>query len=253
MRAIWTGFISFGLVTVPVKLFTAVRENDIAFKQVERTTARPISFKRVNEDGDEVPFENIAKGWEVADDQFIVIEPDELAAIAPPSNKTIMIDTFVEDVPSVYLNKSYYLAPGKAGAKGYKLLATIMEEKGLTAVGKVCLRDKEHVVAVRSVEGVLQATTLYYDDAVTSPGAIPVEDADVSEDELRAAESLIDTMRGTFDPDAYENTHREAVAKLIEAKVSGVELDAPAPAQMRPAEDIMSALSASLAALKEEV
>jgi DNA end-binding protein Ku len=259
-RSIWTGAISFGLVTVPVKLYSAVNRKTVRFHQLSGSTGVRIAQKRVDPStGDEVPYEDIVKGFELAPDRYVIIQPEELEALDPKKTKTIDIEDFVElaDIDPIYYDHPYYLAPGAGGAKPYRLLLEAMRETGKVAIAKVVIRQKEQLVALRPMEGdVLGMATMIFADEVVEPDRIDeleaVRDVEVTKRELDIAEQLVESLAGDFEPEKYRDTYREEVLALIERKASGEEIAVqPAAEEEAPVPDLMAALKASLDAVRE--
>ena len=259
-RSIWTGAISFGLVTVPVKLYSAVQRKTVRFHQLSATSGVRIQQKRVDpQTGDEVPYEDIVKGYEIGPDRYVVIQPEELEALDPKKTKTIEIEDFVElsQIDPIYYDHPYYLAPGAGGAKPYRLLLEAMEETGKVAIAKVVIRSKEQLVAIRPMGDVLNMSTMLFADEVVDPDTIDdiPRDGEVSatDRELDIAKQLVDSLAGEFEPEQYRDTYREEVLALIERKAAGEEV-AVQPAkeeEAAPVPDLMSALKASLDAVRE--
>jgi DNA end-binding protein Ku len=257
-RSIWTGAISFGLVTVPVKLYSAVNRKTVRFHQLSGKTGVRISQKRVDPStGDEVPYEEIVKGFEITPEHYVVIEPGELEAIEPKKTKTIEIEDFVElaEIDPIFYDHPYYLAPGPGGAKPYRLLLDAMRESGRVAVARVVIRSKEQLVALRPMRGdnVLGMSTMLFADEVVDPDNIDEVDAagdvETTDRELDIAKQLIESLAGPFDPDKY----RDEVLGLIERKAAGEEI-AVQPAteeEDEPVPDLMAALKASLDAVRD--
>ena len=259
-RSIWSGAISFGLVNVPVKVYSAVSPKTVRFHQLDSKTGSRISQKRVNpQTGEEVPYEDLVKGFELTRDRYVVIKPEELDAIAPEKSRTIDIEDFVElsEIDPVYYSHPYWLAPDKGAAKAYGLLLQAMKESGKVAIARVVLRNKEHLVALRPAEGALMMETMNFHDEV-----VPADDLDellaaaetsASDREVGMAKQLIDSLTTAFEPQRYHDEYREKVLELIERKAQGEEIavqpEAPAPARVP---DLMAALEASLAAVKSE-
>jgi DNA end-binding protein Ku len=258
-RAIWTGAISFGMVTVPVKLYSAVNRKTVRFHQLSSKTGVRISQKRVDsQSGEEVPYETIVKGYELAPDRYVVIEPGELETLQPKKTKTIEIEDFVElsEIDPVYYDHPYYLAPGPGGAKPYRLLLEAMRETGKVAIARVVIRSKEQLVAVRPMGDALGMATMLFADEVLAPDRLD-ELADAAEvkttkRELDIAKQLVDSLAGDFEPDKYSDTYRADVLALIERKAQGEQIAVqPAPEDVAaPAPDLMSALKASLEAVR---
>src|SRR4051812_5154244 len=208
-RSIWTGAISFGLVNVPVKLYSAVQRKTVRFNQLDSEGNVRISMRRVNPaTGEEVPYERLVKGYEIAPDQYVVIEPEELDAIEPHRTRTIDILDFVElaDIDPIFYDHPYYLAPGAGGSKPYKLLLDAMRETGKVAIAKVVIRNKEALVAVRPAGDLLQMDTLIYFDEIVPQDRIdelPDESVATTDRELAMAKQLVESLATTWDPSQY--------------------------------------------------
>jgi DNA end-binding protein Ku len=257
-RSIWSGAISFGLVNVPVKVYSAVSPKTVRFHQLDSRTGSRISQKRVNpQTGEEVAYEDLVKGFELTRDRYVVIKPEELDAIAPEKSRTIDIEDFVDlsEIDPVYYSHPYWLAPDKGASKAYGLLLQAMRESGKVAIARVVLRNKEHLVALRPADGALMMETMNFHDEV-----VPAEDldelvaaaeAEASDREVGMAKQLIDSLTTAFEPTRYHDEYREKVLELIERKAQGEEIavqpEAPQPAKVP---DLMAALEASLAAVK---
>jgi DNA end-binding protein Ku len=259
-RSIWTGAISFGLVTVPVKLYSAVSRKTVRFHQLNKETGVRIQQKRVDPTtGDEVPYEDIVKGYELTPDQYVVIEPGELEALDPKKTKSIEIEDFValDEIDPIYYDHPYYLAPGTGGSKPYRLLLEAMRETGRVAIANVVIRSKQQLVAVRPMgDNVLTMSTMVFPDEIIDPSSIDelaaVEEVEINPRELEIAGQLVDSLAGPFDPDKYQDTYREDVLALVERKAEGKEIAIQPTADEEEAEvpDLMSALKASLDAVK---
>jgi DNA end-binding protein Ku len=255
-RSIWSGSISFGLVNVPVKLYTAVSRKTVHFHQLHDADQSRIQQKRVcAADGEEVAYENIVKGYEISPGRYVVIESSELEALEASKTKTIDVDLFVDpaEIDPILYDQPYYLTPVAGAAKAYRLMLEAMRESGTVAIGRVVLRQKGHVVALRPHGELLTMETLVYADEVVAaesleePGAAEVE---VNERELAVARQLIEMLSGPFDAGRYRDDYRDALLALIERKVAGEEVAiAPAPAAPAAVPDLMAALQASIAAV----
>jgi DNA end-binding protein Ku len=257
-RAIWSGAISFGLVNVPVKLYSATSPKTVRFHQLSAKTGARIKQKRVDAStGEEVQFEDLVKGYELAPDRYVVIEPEELDALDPKTTHTIDIEEFVDlgDIDPIYYDSSYFIAPSAGGAKPYRLLLEAMRESGRVGIGRVVLRSKQQLCALRPSGDVLMLSTMLFGDEVNSPDRLDELDAiretETSPRELQMAEQLIESLSGEFDPGHYRDDYRDQVLALIERKAAGEEITpAPAAAQApSAAPDLMAALEASLAAV----
>ncbi len=254
-RSIWTGAISFGLVTVPVKLYSAVSRKTVRFHQLNAKTGVRIQQKRVDpSSGDEVAYEDIVKGYELSPDRYVVIEPDELSSLEPKKTKTIEIEDFVEltDIDPILYDHPYYLAPGPGGAKPYRLLLEAMEETGRVAIARVVIRSKEALVAIRPMGDVLGMSTMLFADEVVDPDKVDelaaARDVDTTKRELDIAKQLIDSLAGPFEPDKYHDEYRDQVLNLVERKAAGEEIAVQPEAEDddAPVPDLMAALKASL-------
>lgn len=258
MRAIWKGAISFGLVTIPVKLYSATEEKDVTFHQVRRSDGSRIKYKRVAaSDGEEVPYGEIAKGYELASGETVVLTDEDFKDLPLTTSRAIDVLQFVplEEVDPIYFSKSYYLEPEKMGAKPYVLLREALERSGRVAVVKVALRNREALATLRVRGGVFVLETMLWPDEVRTPDfAFLEEDIEVREQELTMASSLIETMSGDFDPTQWTDSYREALEAVIEAKVAGREVVQPAGEQPTAGSvvDLMAALRASVEAAKSK-
>ena len=257
-RSIWSGAISFGLVNVPVKVFTAVRKKDVRFHQLHEKDGARIQQKRVcSADGEEVPYEEIAKGYEIGKGRYVMIDPDELDALDPEATHTIDIEDFVEldQIDPLFYDSSYYLVPDERGSKPYRLLLEAMRDADRVGIATVVMRTKQYLVAVRPVGDALVMSTMNFADEVVPQEeleGLPSARSKVSDRELKMANQLIDSLATEFDPEKYKDTYRERVLELIEKKADGKEIVAPeAPEKPAPVIDLMAALEASLAAAKE--
>lgn len=252
-RPIWRGAVSFGMVSIPVRLYTATENKDIAFRQLTpdgRTRVRQI---RIDPDtGEEVPYEEIVRGYEYAKDQFVVLEPEDFDQLPVPSKHTISLDSFVElaDVDPVYFEKAYYLEPDEVGMKPFALLVRAMEDQGLAAIGRLSLRNKERLCALRPLDGRLMVETLYYPDEIRVTQQEPLALPEVSEQELTMAHALIEMLHAEFQPDEYHDAYRARLMELIEAKLAGRELETPEAAEAPNVVDLMTALRASVEAAR---
>jgi DNA end-binding protein Ku len=260
-RSIWTGAISFGLVTVPVKLYSAVNRKTVRFNQLNRQTGARINQKRVDAStGDEVAYEDLVKGYEISADRYVVIDPVELEAVEPKKTKTIDIEDFVdlEDIDPIFYDHPYYLAPGPGGAKPYRLLMEAMRETNKVAIAKVVIRSKESLVALRPMadHDVLEMATMLFADEIVDPDRIDdiptADEVETSSRELDIAKQLVESLAGEFEPAKYKDTYREAVLDMIEKKAAGEEIAVqPEAEEAAPVPDLMSALKASLDAVRE--
>jgi len=253
-QAIWTGSISFGLVTVPVRLVSATKSQDVRFNQLEAATGSRIRYRRVSEQtGEEVPNDQIVKGYELENGHYVLLDNDELSALKPSASRMIEIEDFVDlsEIDPVYFEQPYYLVPDKDAAKAYRLLSRIMEDENKVAVGRFVLRSKEALVAIRPIDGMLCLETMRYADEVLAPERELVDSQpEPSERELEMARQLVDTLSGTFDPEKYHDEYREELLALIERKAAGEEIvnrPEAEPRETRGGRDLVAALEASLA------
>jgi DNA end-binding protein Ku len=259
-RAIWSGAISFGLVNVPVKLYSATSQKNVRFHQLSSKTGARIKQKRVDPSTDEeVPYEEIVKGYEITPDHYVLIEPEELEALDPKATKTIDVEDFVDlsEIDPIYYDHSYYLAPSTGGAKAYRLLLDAMRDTGKVGIGLVVLRSKQQLCALRPTGDVLTMSTMLFGDEVLPPDRLDeldaIGDAEASPRELKMAEQLIESLSTEFDPSKYHDEYRERVLELIEKKAAGEEIAVqPEAEEPEAAPDLMAALEASLAALKDD-
>jgi DNA end-binding protein Ku len=253
-RSMWTGAISFGLVTVPVKLYSAVSRKNVRFHQLNARTGVRIQQRRVDPStGDEVAYEDIVKGYELAPDRYVVIEGDELEALDPKKTRTIDIQEFVEleEIDPIYYDSSYYLAPASGAEKAYALLLEAMRDAGKVAIGRVVIRTKEYLAAIRPAGDVLMMATMLFGDEVVDPDQLeelPARDGKPSRREVEMAGQLIKSLSVEFEPDRHHDDYRERVLELIERKAAGEEIAlGPPERDEEPTPDLLAALEASLA------
>ena len=257
----WMGTLSFGLVSVPVKLYSAVTSRSVRFNQLHGADHARIQQKRVcSADGREVAFEEIVKGYELAPERYVVIEDSELEALAPEATQTIEIEDFVEidEIEKIYLDQPYYVVPNRGGGRSYKLLLQAMRETGKIAIARVVLRSRERLVAVHPREDVLMMTTLHYADEINPTGELgelngEEMQAPVGERELEVARRLVQSLAEPFDIGRYKDTYREAVLDLIDRKAGGEEIvvEPRHAVEALRSPDLMGALQASLEQARE--
>src|ERR1700742_3618776 len=228
MRRIWAGEISFGMVVIPVKLYAATEQRDVAFRQVHREDAGRIQFRRFcSLDGEEVPYSDVAKGYELATGDVVVLTDDDLKELPLTTAKRIDVLHFSPSgqLDPILANKAYYLEPEPAGVRAYVLFRDALERSGRVAVAKVAIRQREALAGLRVREGVLTLETLLWPDEIRSPDfKFLDENVEVRSQELKMAASLIDTMTEDFDPSLYRDTYREALEALGQAKIGGKEV-----------------------------
>jgi len=261
-RSIWTGAISFGLVTVPVKLYSAVNRKTVRFNQLHESTGARIQMQRVDPTtGEEVPYDEIVKGYEIGPDRYVTITNEELEALDPKKTRTIEIEEFVDlsEIDPIFYDHPYYLAPGPGGAKPYRLLLQAMAGTGKVAIARVVIRSKENLVAVRPMDNdVLGMTTMIFPDEVVDPHTLDdipdPDEVEVTDRELAIAKQLVDSLAGTFEPEKFHDTYREEVLAVIERKAAGEEIAVQPPSEdvTAPVPDLMSALKASLDAVRKD-
>jgi len=259
-RAIWSGTISFGLLNVPIKLYSAVARRGISLREIRESDGARIKHRRVAEGTDEeVPYGEIVKAFEITPDRYVPLSKDEMAAFAPEKTRAIEVQDFVdlEQIDPIYFDSPYYLAPAEGAEKAYSLLAKAMEESGKVAVARFVFRNKEHLAALRAGDGVLTLTTMRFADEVVPPSdledVLPEGKQKVAKREVEMAEQLIDSLTTEFDPSAYRDEYREQLLALIERKAEGKDvLTAPETEEPQPtsAPDLMAALEESIAAVK---
>ena len=262
-RAIWSGSISFGLLNVPVRLYSAVSKQTVRFRELREGDGSRVKHKRVAEsDGKEVPYEKIVKGYEYAPDQYVVLSRDELSELEPQRSRAIEIQDFVDldEIDPIYFEQPYYLGPDKGAERAYALLVQAMRDARKVAIARFVLRNKEHLAAIRPMDDVLTLTTMRFHDEVSSPQDL---DGEVFEEakpkkpekrELEMAKQLIESLTSDFDPDKYRDEYREELLDLLERKAEGKEVVSAPTEEPKPtkAPDLMAALEESLAAVKGE-
>lgn len=256
-RAIWSGAISFGLVNVPIKLYSATSPKTVRFHQLHAKDGVRIQQKRFcPADGEEVPYEEIVKGFEIAPDRYVIVRQEELDALDPRHTKTVDIEAFVQlsEIDPVYYDSAYHVAPASGGAKAYALLLSAMEDAGKVAIGRFVMRTRQQICALRPANGVLMLSTMLFGDEVHAPERLDELEAlgevEANDREVAMAGQLIESLSTPFDPAAFRDEYRERVLELIERKAAGEEV-AVQPAAAAPAAvpDLMAALEASVAAV----
>jgi DNA end-binding protein Ku len=259
-RAIWSGSISFGLLNVPVKLYSAVARRSIALREIRGSDSARIKHRRVAEGTDEeVPYEEIVKAFEITAGNYVPLSKEEMAALAPEKTRAIDVQDFVDldQIDPIYFDSPYYLGPADGAEKAYSLLAAAMKASGKVAIARFVFRNKEHLAAIRTSGGVLTLTTMRFADEVVPAEeleeVLPEKAPKVAEREQEMAEQLIESLSTEFDPTGYRDEYREELLSLIERKAEGKEIVAPqaeAP-QATKAPDLMAALEESIAAVKD--
>jgi DNA end-binding protein Ku len=257
MRSIWKGSVSFGLVSIGVKLYSATEERDVSFHQVRRSDGARIRYKRIAEtDGEEVAYSDIAKGYVLPSGETVVLTDDDFADLPLPSARVVDVMQFVpvEQIDPIYFNKSYYLEPEKTAIKPYVLLRDALEESETAGLVKVAIRNREQLATLRVRDGVIVLETMIWPDEVREPDfGFLDDDIDLRPQEQAMARSLLESMAGDFDPTQYTDDYRAALQSVIEAKIEGreiVETEEPQP-NAGNVVDLMSALRASVEAAKQ--
>jgi DNA end-binding protein Ku len=252
-RALWSGSISFGLVNVPVKLYSAVSQKDVRFHQLEKGTNARIHYKRVSEKtGREVPYEKIVKGYELDDGRYVVVDPEELKELDPEATGTIDVEDFVAlaEIDPIYYEHTYYLVPDKGGDKAYRLLHEAMSNSEKVALGKVVIRQKQYLAAIRPLDGALALNTMLFADEVVpleNLKGLPDRRTKVGAQELKMAKQLVESLSGEFDPWKYHDDYRERVEDLLKKKAKGEAVEVEeGPERRATVVDLMEALRQSL-------
>ena len=255
-RSIWKGAISFGLVTIPVALYTATESKTPKFKMLRGTDHSPIKYKRVAEsDGEEVVWDDIVRGYEVEKGKYVVFSDEELdAATAADGNRLVDVVQFVDEseIDPIYYKSSYYLVPERTGVKAYKILLEALKDKGRVGLAKIAIRDKQQLATVRAKDGVLVMETMYWPDEIRQPEFEELDsDVELRKEEVKMAEMLIDGLTAEFDPDAFKDSSREAIENAAQKKVEGQEIVAPEAPEPTKVVDLLEALKASVEATKK--
>ena len=254
-RAIWSGTISFGMVSIPVRLYTATESHDVHFHLLhKRDGVRLRNVRWCPKDEKSVPWDEVVRGFEYTKGNYVPITEEDLDHLPVKTVHTVDISDFVklEEVDPIYYDKAYYLAPEETGAKAFVLLRQALEETGRAAVAKVAIRDKESLCLVRPYQDVLSMDTLFYANEIRSTKEIAVDRAGVSPKEIQMAISLIENLSDSFDPERYHDEYQVALKKLIGAKVEGAPLPAPPSERGEKIVDLMEALRASVEATKKK-
>ena len=251
MRAIWKGAVSFGLVNVPVRLYAATENHDVQFRQVHRTDGGRIRYKRFcSKDGQEVAYDDIAKGYETEDGQMIVLTDDDMAELPTRSSKEISVEKFVpeDQIDPMLLDKSYYLEPDKTATKPYVLLREALEAEGRMAIVTVSIRTRMTMAVLRVRDGVIVMQTMLWPDEIRSADFASVEDQELSDKEMSMARMLIDELAGDYDPDEFEDDYALAVEALVRAKIDGGQVQQVEDEEEESGEvvDLLAALARSV-------
>jgi len=254
-RAIWSGVINFGMVSIPVKLFTATESKDVSFHLIHKECgSRLRQLRWCPHHEREVEWGEVARGYEYAKDQHVVLDDEDFERLPLPSKNTISVSSFVkaEEIDPIYYEKAYYLEPAETGIKPFALLMKAIQEKQLTALAKVAIRNKERLCALRPYDGTLTLETLFFPDEIRAHAVEGLDDMEVSDRELQMAFTLIDVMEEPFEPEKYTDEYRSALMQIIEAKLEGQEIVAAPVAATGKVIDLMSALRQSVEAAKKQ-
>ena len=254
--SVWKGHLSFGLVSVPVRLFTAARSESLSFNQLHKSDNSRIKQVIYCQTEDKpIPRNEIVKGYEYEKGKYVVVEDEEIRKVAPKTAKVMEILEFVkaDEVDPVYLESSYYMGPDEGGEKPYALLFEALKETGFYAVAKIAMHNREHIVVVRPGERGIILHTMYYADEVRSSEEFRTDTSKVSEKERALAKMLVESLAASFEPEKYHDTYRDNLKKMIEAKVEGHKVVETPEAHVAPVIDIMEALKKSLEARKPPV
>ena len=255
-RAMWKGAISFGLVTIPVSVYPATEEKTLRFNQLHDEDGGRIRMKRTcSVDGEEVGYEHIVKGYEYEKDRYVVLTDEDFEAIPVESSRAIDIQQFVQldEIDPMQYKKSYYLVPEETGAKAYALLREALNRSGKVGIAKVSFRDKEHLAALRFRDDAFVLETMYWPDEIREAdfGGVDVS-AKIRPNELEMAQTLIENLTADWDPGEFKDEYREAMLRIVEAKINGEEIEIVEPEPTAKVVDLMEALKASVAAAKKE-
>jgi DNA end-binding protein Ku len=257
MRAMWKGAISFGLVTIPIRMFIATDNNEFHFRQLHNVCKSPIQYKKWCPNCDcEIEQKEILRGYEYAPGSFVIITDDDLDKLPLPTARSVEIINFVEPdaIDPIYTLKSYYLGPDEIGMKPYKLLYETMKRTGKIGIGKVAFRTKEHLVALRTYQNCILMDTIHYPNEIRNAGEVPgtqLDNVKIGDKEIDMAQALVEQLTEEFEPTKYVNDYQEAIREVIEAKVQGEEIEFAEPKAANVI-DLMEALRASLEATKKE-
>jgi DNA end-binding protein Ku len=255
-RAIWKGAINFGLVTIPVGLYTATDNKTPKFKQLRKTDHSPIRYKRIAEsDGKEVEWDDIVKGYEFEKDRYVVFTDEELDSVHPDGSKLVDVVQFVDEseIDPMFYKSSYYLVPEKTGVKAYKILGDALREKGRVAVAKVSIREKQQLATLRVKDDVIVMETMYWPDELREAEFEELDGkVEIRPEEVEMAASLIDNLTKPFEAAAYVDRTREAIEELAAKKVAGEEIVATSSPEPTKVVDLLDALKASVEATKSK-
>ncbi|MBA3245789.1 MAG: Ku protein [Actinobacteria bacterium] len=253
-RAIWSGSISFGLANVPVRMFSAIDENDLRFHLIHEPDSSRIGYQKICKTEEKpVPDDEIVKGFEFEKDEYVVLSDEDFEAARTEGVRTIEISDFVpyEEIDPIYFERTYYLGPQEGGEKVYALLRNAMEKAGLAAIAKYVMRDRQSLGCLRVREGTLTLEKMFFHDELRPLDEIAPKGIRIAKGELEMATALIEQFTGPFEPERYEDTYREALCKVIKAKRKGKTITAPEPEAEEEPADLLAALKASVEAAKQ--
>jgi DNA end-binding protein Ku len=252
MRALWKGAITFGLISIPVRLYSAVQEKSLKFHLLHEADGGRIKYKReCAKCGKEVSWDDIVKGYEYSKDHYVILTDEELQSLDIDSIRAIDVVAFVplEDIDPIYFNKTYYVAPDASGLKAYRLLSEALEAEGQVGVAKVALREKEHLATIRLKEDVFVLETMYWPDEIREPEFEELDKkVEIRDNEVKMARQLIQQLSSEFKPEEFQDEYRVALEKLVEQKIEGAEITVAEPVAEEPTKvvDLMEALKASV-------
>jgi DNA end-binding protein Ku len=247
-RPIWTGTISFGLVSVPVRMYPATQSKELRFHFLDRRDLEPIGYEKVRKDtGEAVPKDEIVRGFEIEKGQYVPLDDDDLDRLDIELTHSIDICDFVDlnDIDPIYFRKAYYLLPQEGAEKPYRLLVKALEETGKVGIAKVVIRNKQHLAALRAADGRLVLETMYYADEIRKPESVD-GNARVQKAEVEMAKTLVENLSADFDPEKYDDNYRKELLELIKAKAEGQDLPAPKEEDEGEVVDLMAALRESV-------
>lgn len=255
MRSLWNGAITFGLISIPVRLYTAVEEKGLRFHQIHEPDSGRIRYKRVcSVDNEEVPLDEIVKGYEYERDRYVIFTDEELERLPADSVRAVDVISFVplDEIDPIYFQKSYYLAPEPTGVKAYKLLAQALTESGRVGIAKITLREKEHLATLRLRDGIFVLETMFWPDEIREADFKEVnKTVEIRPQELAMAKTLIENLTDHFTPESFVDSYRQRLEEAAEAKIAGQEVAvAASPSEPTQILDLMEALRASVEATK---
>jgi DNA end-binding protein Ku len=253
--SVWSGYLTFGLISMPVRLFSGARSTGISFNQLHRTDHQRVKQQLVcSADGQVLDRADIVKGFEYRKGEYVIVEPDEIKKIEPKTAKTMEILEFVKssEVDPVYFESSYYMVPEEAGRRPYALLTKALEESEFVAIAKLTMHNREYTVFLRPHKGGMMLHTMYYKEEVREVESFGAPDVEIKDAELKVAHQLIEALAAEWDPEKYHDDFQDNLKKLIETKLEGGEVQAvEQPKKMAPVVDLMAALKESLAQTKK--